>query len=102
MTLIERLAFRLGFARATPPEIIIFPSAERAMEQGFRGARHPGLPHVRAWWPGAGVAGLLARPIQRVTISRGMRFQSTAEGKLVDLLRARQRAFGDSAMWIEL
>ncbi|MBD8548038.1 hypothetical protein [Sphingomonas sp. CFBP 8760] len=102
MTVIERIAYRLGFARATPPEIIIFPSAEHAMEQGFRGARHPSLPHVRAWWPGAGVAGILGRPIQRVTISRDMRFHSTAEGKVVDLLRARQRAFGDLAMWIEL
>lgn len=104
MTLIERIADRLGFIRPEPmmTEIIVFSSREAAREAGFRGWQHPDAPHISAYWPGANMQALAARPFRRVTISERMLRHKTEEGYLVAILRARQAVFGPDAVWIVL
>ena len=100
--LIDRLLVRFGYVRVLPTELIVFSSMDKARAAGFCGDQHPRLPLVRAWWPGQGARGLRVRPVQRVTFSAEMRWHRTSEGALLPLLRARQTAFGDDAVWIEL
>lgn len=103
--LIDRIAAKLGFERPRPPmtELVVFRTHQDAREAGFRGDRHPKYPHIKAWWPGAGIRGLAMRPFQRVTIPRGMdAVQVSGEGRLWDILRARQRVYGDDTVWIEV
>ena len=102
MRLIERLAARLGFYRRPPSELIVFFSQVDADRAGFVGQHHPAYSHLQAWWPELGVRGLCARPVQRITVSRDMLHCRTNEGRLIDLLRARQKVFGDQAMWVSL
>ncbi|WP_267433822.1 hypothetical protein [Sphingomonas sp. GM_Shp_1] len=100
--LIDRIAARFGFRRSLPPELIVFYCETDARRAGFVGQRHPDLPHLQAWWPALDVRGLRVRPVQRITVARDMLFTRTSEGRLGDLLRARQAAFGPNAVWIEL
>lgn len=102
--LIDRIAAKLGYERPQPvvTEIVIFASAEEARHCGFRNGGHPEMPHVQAWWPGLGLRGLAMRPIQRVTIPERMLTHQTEEGGLAAILRARQRVFGDRAVWLVL
>jgi hypothetical protein len=105
--LIERLASRWGFYREPPimimpTELIVFSSEVDSRRAGFVGQRHPVYSHLRAWWPALGVRGLAIRSVQRITIARDMLFHKTSEGRLVDLLRARQAAFGDQSTWVQL
>lgn len=106
MTLIERIAARFGFVRERPLplELIVFRNRSEAIGAGFRGAMHsdPDFEHVRAWWPGQGMRELAGRPIRRVTVTERMSATNTDEGRLFDILRARQMVFGDKAMWVEL
>lgn len=104
MTLIERIAARLGFERPRPQmtELVVFASYEDAREAGFNGSRHRDHPHIAAWWPGQGIRGLAMRPFERVTIPHHMTHKIVpGEGRLVDILRARQRVF-DRPVWIVL
>lgn len=91
-----------GYTRALPTEIIIFPNMESARHAGFRGDRHPEFHHIRAWWPGQDVSGLMGRAPRRITIGYEMTRTATSEGSLVSILRARQRTWGERAMWIGL
>ena len=102
MTIIERVAARLGFYRAPPAELVVFRSHESARDAGFRNSRLPEHPEVHGWWPGLGPAGLMGRPYKRVTIPRDMAYYETGEGYLVEILRRRQMTWGHRAIWVEL
>lgn len=100
--LIERLAARIGFYRQPPSELIIFYCQADANRAGFVGQQHPVHLHLQAWWPALDVRGLRARPVQRITVTRDMLHHRTSEGRLIDLLRARQARFANQAIWISL
>jgi hypothetical protein len=104
--LVDRIAARLGFYRQSRldivTELIVFDSRAHAEDAGFLGTQHTEHRHLQAWWPGLGMRGLATRPWQRVTISHRMTGYSTSEGTLAPILRARQRSWGDRAMWIVL
>lgn len=102
MKIIERLAARIGFYRRPPTELIVFYSQADANRAGFVGQHHPVHSHLQAWWPALDVRGLRARPVQRITVTRDMLFHRTSEGRLIDILRARQATFADQAIWISL
>jgi hypothetical protein len=106
VNLVDRIAARLGFYRQprleVVTELIVFDSRAAAQEAGFLGSQHTEHPYLQAWWPGLGMRGLAARPWQRVTISHRMTGYSTSEGTLAPILRARQRSWGNRAMWIVL
>ena len=103
---IDRIAAHLGFYRQPRldivTELIVFDSRAAAQDAGFLGTQHTGHRYLQAWWPGLGMRGLVSRPWQRITISHRMMGYSTSEGTLAPILRARQRSWGDRAMWIVL
>ncbi|MBB5985982.1 hypothetical protein [Sphingobium lignivorans] len=104
MTLIERIAARFGFERPRPLplEMIVFHNQYRARDAGFEGQRHPVHKHLIAYWPSLGVRALAGRSPLRVTIPGELVGLKTEEGLLGNILRRRQRVWGDQAVWIEL
>lgn len=108
MKLTDRIARRLGFTRTADiplpeSELVIFATYEDAREAGFASTgRHDRERHVRAWYPGMGIRGLSGPSPRRVTIPHHMTDKRVGgEGRLVDILRARQRVF-DYPVWIVL
>lgn len=104
--LIDRLAARFGFVRESsrPVELVVFRDRSEMRSAGFSfDGTHPSGRHLRAWWPGAGIRGLCGMgPPARVTISEQMASYRTSEGRVGDILRARQKVWGDQAAWMEL
>lgn len=105
MRLIDRIAARFGFVRDTPRpiELIVFADRYEMRAAGFgSNGLHPTEPHLRSWWPEAGIRGLAMRAPQRVTISEKIAEHKTSEGRVRDILRAKQMVWGDRAVWVEL
>jgi hypothetical protein len=89
------------------PELVVFGSHWAAAASGFGGrTQHPKYRHISAWWPEQGARGLSGRAVQRVTIDASayqhLDQEIDGEGTLREILKGRQKVWGDAAMWVGL